>query len=153
LETLGGVVQALRYLGDRPFLLVSGDIYTDYPYQSLEAVAETIGSAYPQRAAHLVLTHNPAYHPKGDMGLREGRIVLDAPLMTYANIGVFHPRLFHGLVRGEKIKMFPWIYRFLGDDRVTGEIFNGDWHNLGTPRDLERINAADQSRQARSALR
>ena len=45
---------------------------------------------------------------KGDMGLRrQGNICLEAPFYTYANIGVYHPRLFSGLVRGEKIKLFP----------------------------------------------
>ncbi len=143
LETLGGVVQALRYLGDAPFLLVSGDIYTDYHYRKLETVASDIASAYPMRAAHLVLTRNPAYHPKGDMGLSGGNISLEAPLYTYANIGVYHPRLFSGLVRGEKIKLFPWMYRFLGNQRVTGELFEGAWSNIGTPADLEEANRRD----------
>jgi MurNAc alpha-1-phosphate uridylyltransferase len=140
LETLGGVVQALRYLGDAPFLLVSGDIYTDYRYQNLESVARDIASAYPHRAAHLVLTHNPAYHLKGDMGLNGGNISLEAPLYTYANIGIYHPRLFSGLVRGEKVKLFPWMYRFLGNQRITGELFEGDWTNIGTPADLDEVN-------------
>jgi MurNAc alpha-1-phosphate uridylyltransferase len=140
LETLGGVVQALRYLGDAPFLLVSGDIYTDYPYQNLESVANHIARDYPLRAAHLVLVPNPAFHAKGDMGLSGGNICLEAPFYTYANIGVYHPRLFSGLVRGEKIKLFPWMYRFLGQQRVSGELFEGDWSNIGTPADLAEVN-------------
>ena len=140
LETLGGVVQALRYLGDAPFLLVSGDIYTDYPYQNLESVAREIAQSYPLRAAHLVLAPNPPYHQKGDMGLSGGNVCLETPFYTYANIGVYHPRLFSGLVRGEKIKLFPWIYRFLGAKRVSGELYQGHWNNIGTPADLEEVN-------------
>ena len=39
LETAGGVVQALPYLGDQPFLLVNGDIYTDFPFATLRNVS------------------------------------------------------------------------------------------------------------------
>jgi MurNAc alpha-1-phosphate uridylyltransferase len=137
---LGGVVQALRYLGEQPFLLVSGDVFTDYPYRHLSEVTQAIADSYPRRAAHLVLVPNPPYHPGGDMSLSDDSISLDAPRMTYANIGVFHPRLFGGLTRGEKLKLFPWIYRFLGERRITGEIYFGAWHNLGTPDDLAELN-------------
>lgn len=140
LEALGGIVQALRMLGDQPFILVSGDVYTDYPYQNLLAIGTAIASTYPQRSAHLVLTDNPSYHPQGDMGLKDGKIVIETPHLTYANIGVFHPRLFSGLMRGETLKLFPWIYRFLGGQRVTGERFSGVWHNVGTPDQLGLLN-------------
>ena len=66
LETGGGIYQALSLLGHAPFLVVNGDIWTDYPYirQSLE----------PDRLAHLVLVDNPAHHPGGDFGLSAGRV-------------------------------------------------------------------------------
>jgi MurNAc alpha-1-phosphate uridylyltransferase len=140
LEALGGIVQALRMLGDQPFVLVSGDIYTTYPYQQLQAIGSAIASDYPRRSAHLVLTDNPAYHPQGDMGLKDGSITVDGPHLTYANIGVFHPRLFSGLSRGEPLKLFPWIYRFLGGQRVTGEHYSGVWHNVGTADELGMLN-------------
>ena len=140
LEALGGIVQALRMLGDQPFVLLSGDVYTTYPYQNLRQIGAAIASAYPQRSAHLVLTDNPPYNVQGDMGLKDGRIVVDLPHLTYANIGVFHPRLFSGLTRGEPLKLFPWIYRFLGGQRVTGEHYDGVWHNIGTPDQLGMLN-------------
>jgi hypothetical protein len=70
-----------------------------------------------------------------------GRIVVDLPHLTYANIGVFPSTpFFSGLTRGEPLKLFPWIYRFLGGQRVTGEHYDGVWHNIGTPDQLGMLN-------------
>ncbi|HPF25128.1 MAG TPA: sugar phosphate nucleotidyltransferase, partial [Steroidobacteraceae bacterium] len=66
LETGGGVFQALPLLGDRPFLLVNGDIWTDIDFRTVELP--------PQSQAHLVLVSNPPQHPRGDFILRDGRI-------------------------------------------------------------------------------
>ncbi|MDX3744993.1 nucleotidyltransferase family protein, partial [Pseudomonas sp.] len=35
LETGGGIFQALPLLGDQPFVLVNGDIWTDFPFAGL----------------------------------------------------------------------------------------------------------------------
>ena len=75
------------------------------------------------------------------MGLRDGRIVLHAPLLTYANIGVFHPGMFHGLPPGKKLKLFPWAYRFVDAGRLGGQRYDGVWHNLGTPEDMKALDA------------
>ena len=39
LETAGGIIQALPHLGDAPFLLVNGDVFTDYPFAQLRETA------------------------------------------------------------------------------------------------------------------
>ncbi len=98
LESLGGIVKALPWLGDVPFIVTSGDIVTEYPYHHLHSVAE--GQQRGDADAHLVLVENPSFHLRGDMGLTNGLIDPDAePRMTYANIGVFSPRLFGGVAR------------------------------------------------------
>lgn len=143
LETLGGIVKALPLLApcgaERPFIVVSGDIVTDYDYRHLIAHAQAIelGAA----DAHLVLVDNPPSHPGGDMGLEHGRIQQQPPLLTYANIGVFAPRLFRREAPGRR-KLFPWLYQFAADGRVTGEHYHGMWHNVGTPEELARLDAA-----------
>jgi N-acetyl-alpha-D-muramate 1-phosphate uridylyltransferase len=139
LETAGGIVQALPLLGDAPFLVVSGDIYTEFNYLTLKAVIDDIAQG--KADAHLVLVPNPPFHPQGDMGLENHLIVPDAaPRYTYGNIAVFHPKLFATLPRGEKKKLFPWLYEFARAGRVTGEFFDGIWDNVGTP---EQLNALD----------
>lgn len=141
LETAGGIARALPLLGDEPFIAVSADIYTEYDYRELEAHALRIRHDYPARRGHLVLTDNPSYHPAGDMGLDGAAITLGGPKkLTYANIAVFHPHLFDGIEAGRKLKLFPWLYQFLGDLRITGERFSGRWENLGTPDQLADLN-------------
>ncbi|MFM7433373.1 MAG: nucleotidyltransferase family protein, partial [Gammaproteobacteria bacterium] len=68
LETAGGIVNALPLLGSEPFLVVNGDIWTDFDYARpplLDAEA----------SASLVLVPNPPQHPRGDFALlpREAR--------------------------------------------------------------------------------
>lgn len=142
LETLGGIVNALPLLAPRgadvPFIAVSGDIVTDYDYRRLIAHAQAI--ELDAADAHLVLVDNPPSHPGGDMGLASGRIDLQPPLLTYANIGVFAPRLFRHEAPGRK-KLFPWLYEFAARGRMTGEHYGGGWHNVGTPDELAALDA------------
>ena len=63
LETAGGVIRALPRLGDAPFLLVNGDVFTDYPFAQLRETAPA------KRGAHIVLVPNPAHRPEGWPGL------------------------------------------------------------------------------------
>ncbi|HQZ44818.1 MAG TPA: nucleotidyltransferase family protein [Usitatibacteraceae bacterium] len=140
LETAGGIANALPLLGERPFVVVSGDIYTDFDFARLEDVAARIQEDPGRRAAHFVLVDNPPFHPAGDMGLADGRVRRDGPLLTYANIGVFHPALFADIGPGARLRLFPWAYRFVEEGRVTGERFGGAWENLGTPRQLEALD-------------
>jgi MurNAc alpha-1-phosphate uridylyltransferase len=140
LETAGGIAKALPLLGDAPFLVLSGDIYTDYDYSRLAAVARDIARDPGRRAAHFVLVDNPPYHPGGDMGLEGGLVRRGGTLLTYANIAVFHPALFSGIAPGTHLKLFPWAYRFVDEGRVTGERFEGAWENLGTPAQLADLD-------------
>ena len=143
LESLGGIVNALAELGSSPFIVTSGDIVTDFPYRELCAASEV-----QQRGdadAHLVLVDNPQFHLRGDMGLVDQRIDPDAsPRLTYANIGLFSPRLFSGVasaLRGKRAALFPWLYEAARVGRVSGEAYRGRWWNAGTPEDLARLDA------------
>jgi MurNAc alpha-1-phosphate uridylyltransferase len=139
LETLGGIVCALPLLGDAPFAVVSGDIVTGFDYATLAERSRPIAEG--RADAHLVLVDNPPFHARGDMGLVDGLIAPDATVrLTYANIGVFAPRLFAGLAV-ERARLFPWLYAAARAGRVTGEHFAGRWHNVGTPAELARLDA------------
>jgi MurNAc alpha-1-phosphate uridylyltransferase len=143
LETLGGILHALPLLGDAPFIAVSGDIVTDYDYRALTEPARRIAQG--EADAHLVLVDNPSFHPQGDMGLADGRITRTAPLLTYANIAVLAPRLFT-FEPGGRRKLFPWLYAHATAGRVTGEHFRGRWFNVGTPAELDAVDAARRMR-------
>jgi len=134
LETAGGIVNALPLLGPKPFLVVNGDILTDYPF----------GRARLPRgcSAWLVLVDNPAHHAGGDFTLGpDGRVGDEAgkPL-TYAGIGVFDPALFagHG---GGVAPLAPLLREAIAAGRVGGEHYRGRWHDIGTP---ERLAEAER---------
>jgi MurNAc alpha-1-phosphate uridylyltransferase len=140
LETAGGIAQALHLLGDEPFAVVSGDIYTEFDYAGLVPVARGIAADPARQAAHFVLVDNPPWHAAGDMGLENGRVTRAGARLTYGNIGVFHPALFADVAPGTWLKLFPWAYRFVDEGRVTGERFAGTWENVGTPQQLEALD-------------
>jgi MurNAc alpha-1-phosphate uridylyltransferase len=138
LETLGGIVRALPLLGDEPFVAVSGDIVCEYDYRALRRYAADLAAG--RLDAHLVLVPNPPFHPRGDMGLAGGLITVDAPWFTYGNIALLAPHLFRDEAPGRK-KLFPWLLRFAQAGRVGGELFDGRWYNVGTPDDLQQLDA------------
>ncbi len=140
LETAGGVAQALPLLGDEPFVVVSGDIYTEFDYARLRAPMEAIATRPSQQVAHFVMVDNPPWHAAGDMGLAGGRITRSGPTLTYGNIAIYHPALFRDVTAGTRLKLFPWAYRWVDEGRVTGERFAGVWENLGTPQQLEDLD-------------
>jgi MurNAc alpha-1-phosphate uridylyltransferase len=140
LETAGGIVKALPLLGRGPFAVVSGDIHSEFDYARLEEPLASIAANPAGHAAHFVLVDNPPWHPGGDMGLDEGRVVRAGRLLTYGGIGVFHPSLFRDIVPGTWLKLFPWAYRLVDERRVTGEHFDGPWDNVGTPDQLAALD-------------
>jgi len=134
LETGGGIFQALPHLGPAPFLVINGDVWTDYPFARLRAVKCDW--------AHLVMVPNPDHHPRGDFSLAGARIreYGDRPL-TFSGIGVYNPRLFEGCQAG-KFSVVPLLRSAMEKHLVTGEEFRGGWNDIGT---LERLEAARQA--------
>lgn len=141
LETAGGVAQALPLLGEAPFAVVSGDIYTTFDFASLVPRIERIARDPAACAAHFVMVDNPPWHAGGDdMGVADGRIVRGRERLTYGNIGVFHPAPFADIAPRTRLKMFPWAYAMVDAGRVSGERFTGEWDNLGTPQQLAALD-------------
>lgn len=142
LETVGGIVKAIPLLGERPFIVTSGDVYTDFPYATLVERIGDIGKRYPARVGHLVLVDNPPFHPAGDMAVNQGLAAMEGSKLNYAGIGVYHPRIFDAFTVGVKAKLFPWAFDFVRRGKVSAEHYRGRWENIGTPAQLA---ALDQS--------
>jgi len=142
LETAGGVAQALQLLGDAPFAIVSGDVFTTFDYRRLQRAIDDIGRDPGRTVAHFVMVPNPPWHAAGDdMGLEGDRVVRGRERLTYASFGVFHPAPYRELTPGARLKMFPWAYAFVDAGRVSGERFDGLWDNIGTPAQLAALEA------------
>jgi len=134
LETGGGIHKALPLLGESPFLVVNGDIWTNYPFARLRAVKCDW--------AHLVMIPNPPQHPQGDFVLLNARIRNEgASKLTFSGIGVYHPRLFNGCKAG-KFSVVPLLRSAMDNHLVTGEKFEGCWEDIGT---LERLESITRS--------
>lgn len=134
LETGGGVFNALPLLGREPFLVISGDIWTNYP------LAGCLDRLAAHDVGHFVLVPNPAFHLQGDFALDRGRITdTPGPRYTYANVGVFRPEFFAGCPGG-RFALAPLMVQWIRAGRVSGELFEGKWHNVGTPAQLAELD-------------
>ncbi|MGY2186740.1 D-glycero-alpha-D-manno-heptose 1-phosphate guanylyltransferase [compost metagenome] len=126
LETGGGIFRALPLLGDDAFVVVNGDIWTDYDFSVLHQPIVGL--------AHLVLANNPAHHPSGDFQLIDGQVrdgQPDAATLTYSGIAVLHPQLFEGCSAGA-FKLAPLLRAAMANGQVSGEHLNGQWVDVGT---------------------
>jgi len=133
LETGGGIRRALPLLGEDKFLVINGDIWTDYDFAGLPQA--------PADLAHLVLVANPAHHTEGDFVLADGRLrECGGSRLTYAGIGVFSRELFQEEPEGA-FPLAPLLRRAIRRDRVSGEVYAGIWLDVGTPARLAEADA------------
>lgn len=141
LETAGGIAWALPLLGDMPFIAVNADVYSDYDFSMLLAAAQKLNAGGP--LAHLVLVDNPPQHPHGDFGLAAGKVQPEAATRhTFSGMGAYHPALFAGVKRGDRARLADLLIAAMQSGQVTGELYRGQWHDVGTP---ERLAALDQA--------
>jgi MurNAc alpha-1-phosphate uridylyltransferase len=131
LDTGGGIRRALPLLGSAPFIVVNGDVWTDFDYAALPQ--------RPAASAHLVLVPNPAHHPRGDFALERDRVREEGALLTYSGIGVFAPELFGDSPDGA-FPLAPLLRRAIRAGRVTGQLHAGRWIDVGTPERLRELD-------------
>jgi MurNAc alpha-1-phosphate uridylyltransferase len=133
LETGGGIFRALPQLTPGPFLVVNADIFTDIDFARLHL---------PEDAhAKLVLIPNPAHHPRGDFGLDNDLVVSrDTERFTYSGVGVYREEFFHDLSAG-RFPLLPLLNRAIAARRVRGQLYTGEWCDVGTAERLERLDA------------
>ena len=144
LETAGGIIRALPLLGAAPFLVVNGDIWTDYPFERL--VASTLSAG---ETAHLMMVDNLPQHPAGDFALdSEGRVRVlspDATGWTYSGVGLYTPAFFAATAAGKR-PLRPLLDAAIGRGCLGGETYRGEWQDVGTPQRLEALDSAVRAR-------
>lgn len=132
LETGGGIFRALPHLDPAAFLVVNGDVFTDYPFENLQLEAE--------RDAHLVMVPNPSQLPRGDFGVAEGLAVPEAGTQyTFSGIAVYNAEFFAGCSDGA-FPLRPLLVRSMLLKRCAAELYQGLWEDVGTPARLETLN-------------
>ena len=129
LETAGGIINALPYLGDEPFIVINGDIWCDYDLTKLM-------NRNLEYEAHLVLVNNPEHNTEGDFALEDDMIKNTGDeKLTYSGIGLYTQDFFAETKPGKKA-LAPILRKKSELNKVSGEIYNGQWVDIGN---IERL--------------
>ena len=133
LDAGGGIFRALPYLSPGPFAVVNGDIYTDFPFQTL-----AIDAKYD---SHLVLVPNPSYL-KGDFGFKRRRSAGQRRRAIYLWQHCRLPqRLFRRCPR-RRVSHHAAVAAFHGGGTLFRATLYRTWEDVGTPERLAALNAA-----------
>lgn len=143
LETAGGIRKALELLikdGEDRFLVINGDIFTNYPFEKLLQGNNS--------GCHLVLVNNPEHNPEGDFCLRQSRVVpADGVKYTFSGISVLSADMFAELKTDQPEPLAPLLRNAIANETVSGELFDGYWLDVGTPERLQEIDQLVRERQ------
>jgi N-acetyl-alpha-D-muramate 1-phosphate uridylyltransferase len=148
LETAGGIARARHLLGEEPFVAIAADIYC--PHFDYEQVKDVLkdndvwGNPHaPDKrdVAWLFLVKNPQHNLKGDFALNSYSVVNDGePRYTFSGIGVYRMEIFDGIQAGQSAQLAPILRRYADLGQVGGEVYRGDWTDVGTPERLAQLN-------------
>lgn len=137
LETAGGLLQALPLLGEAPFMVVNGDIWTDFPFGQLAS-----HHLRPGETAHLVMVDNPPQHPEGDFLIDADGWVRRRTTgvgWTYAGLGIYTPEFLAGMTPG-KLPLRPLLDAAIDARQLGAQVYSGQWQDVGTPERLAVLN-------------
>ena len=136
LETAGGIIKVLPFLGNNPFIIVNGDIYSHFPLRSMQK------QPIPTAGAHLILVPNPPHNLAGDFTLIKHQVQRRAEqTLTFSGIGAYHPDFFSGLGQGKR-PLKPLLDIAIAAQAVTGEHYEGPWFDVGSPQRLQSLDKA-----------
>jgi MurNAc alpha-1-phosphate uridylyltransferase len=148
LETAGGIVRALPQLAE-VFWVVAGDVFAPDFVFTAQAFQRFVDSP---ALAHLWLVPNPAHNPGGDFGLSAEGQVLNLPKgaagrdHTFSTIALYKNAFFTdcgvpaGNPQGTALALAPLLRAAMDLGQVTGEVYLGDWTDVGTPERLAQLN-------------
>jgi MurNAc alpha-1-phosphate uridylyltransferase len=141
LETAGGIVNALEFFDNDPFLVTNADIFTNFDY-SILLKHKLSGDV----SAFLILVPNPEFKIVGDYGL-EGKKLSFTKEFTYSGIGIFRKEMFLGFKKGEKIKLKSIIDDYILNNKIDGSLYHGYWSDIGTAERLEFENNKNDNKK------
>jgi MurNAc alpha-1-phosphate uridylyltransferase len=148
LETAGGIAKARHLLGEEPFVAIAADIYC--PHFDFEQVKAALtdndmwGNPHPEDkrdVAWLYLVKNPSHRPNGDFALHSFSVANEGePRYTFSGIGVYRPAMFDAIEAGQSAPIAPILREYAARGQVGGEVYRGDWTDVGTPERLAQLN-------------
>lgn len=155
LETGGGVKKALHTMNNEPFYLINGDAYwvDDAPEQSALQQLQDIWDngkmdmvLLLQPISNMSLTDGVGDYHMDDKG-RLTRAKDSSGKYMFTGIRITHPRVFDGTPDGA----FSFL-ECMDNTQEQGRLFgvsyeNGQWHHISTPKDLDAVNASQNTKQ------
>ncbi|ALH95980.1 N-acetylmuramate alpha-1-phosphate uridylyltransferase MurU [Acinetobacter equi] len=143
LETAGGIINALPLLGDQPFILVNGDVWTTMDFAPL------LNVQLKDDLAHLILVENPEQHPQGDFTLANQKAYtfeqnMQGENLTFSGVSVIHPKMFENLENGKR-PLAPLLKEAMQKEQVSASKLQGAWVDVGTPERLAALDLAIHS--------
>ena len=135
LGTGGGIGNALSSIGNEPFIVMSGDVWTDFDLSNLSLNEGSL--------AHLILTENPPENPEGDMFLDKGKVNSSGKgrSLTFSGLALIDPQLFIGAKTGKYDLWQEILLPASEKGQVSAEVYGGYLVNINTIEDLEKLDA------------
>lgn len=137
LETGGGITNALHLLDDGPFIVISADIWTDYP------LAKMLVPLGQDILARLILVRSNLGFDFGFADTPTAGNV--APLIAepverfdYGNLCVLDPALFRHAPSGA-FPLRDLLFQARDAGQLEGEIYSGPWFNIGSAKELQAL--------------
>ena len=137
LETGGGIVKALPLLGKEPFLLINGDIFTDFPLTDLVPLP-------PWADMHLLLTPTPAFRVHGDFDYADGKVTGRGEGYVYCGIAIMRAELFSGRPVA-RFSTQGMLFDAAANDRLSAQVWEGYWTDIGSEDQLNAVNAGSKA--------
>lgn len=155
LETAGGIAKARALLGEQPFVAIAADVFCPhFDYQQvLDALKDNDMWGRPHAldkrdVAWLYLVKNPPHNPNGDFALNSFSVANEGERRyTFAGIGVYRPSMFDSIRPGDSAKLAPLLREYAARGQVGGELYPGEWTDVGTAERLAALNAPYTSRK------
>lgn len=148
LETGGGVKKALHTMKDQPFFLINGDAFWVDPSTQDTALKQLI-QTWDESAMDILLLLQPVDRMKLTQGVGDYHMSKTGQLTRaekssgdymFTGIRIVHPRVFNDTPDGF-FSFLECMDKAQGNSKLFGVSYNGDWHHISTPEDLENVNS------------
>lgn len=138
LETAGGLRKALDLIKSEYFLVINADTWTDYCFADL---LKANPNAPSNCLGKLVMVPNPEHNPEGDFALHaDGQLGLHGEAkLTFSGIARYQRKMFSELEQGRQA-LAPLFKTLIQHKQLEGELFCGEWVDIGTPERLSKLN-------------
>jgi len=133
LDSGGGVRTAMQYLPkDVPFIVHNADIISDVNLLNLCMYMPDDGCA-------LALVRNPSHHPHGDFSCQHHLVqTRTSPSFTFAGISLWHSQALQHFPIHQPFPLIAAIHEQIQHQTCAGMLHQGQWFDIGRPRDLMR---------------